>query len=85
MGVTVDDTEASWTKYFTSENVCFYFYIMFFLAASFAAIAVGMDLLLMLKKPKLGLFLLVRSLPAVTIALLNSLFLYIVCARSLLK
>lgn len=77
--------EADWTKNIPSESVTFYFYVMFFIAAAFAGIAVLMDVYLMTKKFKLGLYLLLRSAPALILACVNALFLYIVSARALLK
>lgn len=77
--------EPDWTKSISNETVCSYFYVMFFIVAAFAAIAVGLDLMVAFKKPSVGLGLLLRSAPALVLAILNALFLYIICARSLLK
>lgn len=77
--------EPEFTKTISNETVCSYFYVMFFIVAAFAGIAVAMDLFVMVKKPALGARLLLRSAPALVIAVLNALFLYIVCQRALLK
>lgn len=77
--------EAEFTKTISNETVCTYFYVMFFLVAGFAGIAVLMDLAVMVKKPAVGAQLLLRSAPALVIAVLNALFLYIICSRTLLK
>lgn len=77
--------ETTWTQSITNDNVCQYFYVIFFVTALLAAIAVGMDVLLMFKRPALGLSMLVRSAPVLILSVLNSLFLYILCARTLLK
>lgn len=77
--------EPEFTKTISNETVCSYFYVMFFIVAAFAGIAVAMDLFVMAKKPALGARLLLRSAPALVIAVLNALFLYIVCQRALLK
>jgi len=77
--------ETTWTQSITNESVCQYFYVIFFVTALLAAIAVGMDVLLMFKRPALGMSMLIRSAPALILAIANSLFLYILCARTLLK
>jgi hypothetical protein len=78
-------TEPDWTKSISNETVCSYFYILFFVVSAFAAIAVGLDIMVAVKKPAVGLGLLLRSAPTLILAILNSLFFYIICARSLLK
>jgi len=77
--------EASWTLQIPSESVCQYFYIMFFIIAGLAAVVFVGDVLAFTRSPKVGLILLVRSVLPVGIAVLNALFLYIICVRSLLK
>jgi preprotein translocase subunit SecE len=77
--------ETSWTQSITNETLCQYFYVVFFITAVLAAIAVGMDVLLVFKRPALGLSMLIRSAPVLILSVLNSLFLYILCARTLLK
>jgi hypothetical protein len=78
-------TEPDWTKSISNETVCSYFYVLFFIVSAVAAIAVFFDLSLAVKRPAAGLGLLLRSVPTLVIAILNSLFIYIICARSLLK
>lgn len=77
--------EVSWTQAISNDVVCQYFYWIFFIVALLAAFAVGMDILLMFKRPALGLSMLVRSAPVLILSVVNSLFLYILCARTLLK
>ena len=77
--------ETTWTQSITNETLCQYFYVIFFVTAVLAAIAVGMDILLMFKRPALGVSMLIRSAPVLILSVLNSLFLYILCARTLLK
>jgi hypothetical protein len=79
------ESEPDWTKSISSSTVCMYFYVMFFFVAVVSGLAVGIDLVTMTTRPKLGLMMLARSLPTLAIATLNALFLYILCARSLLK
>jgi hypothetical protein len=78
-------TEPDWTKSISNETVCSYFYILFFIVTAFAAIAVGLDIMVAVKRPAAGLGLLLRSAPTLILAILNSLFFYIICVRSLLK
>jgi hypothetical protein len=77
--------EVTWTQAISNDTVCQYFYWIFFIVALLAAFAVGMDILLMFKRPALGLSMLVRSAPVLILSVMNSLFLYILCARTLLK
>ena len=77
--------EASWTLQIPSESVCQYFYIMFFIIAALAGIVLITDIYAFTRSPKLGFILLLRSVLPVGLAVLNALFLYIICVRSLLK
>ena len=78
--------EPDWMKSITSNTVCTYFYVMFLLVAVAAGVVVLMDLFVVFKTGgRKGLGLLVRSLVALALPLLNALFLYILCARSLLE
>jgi hypothetical protein len=78
-------TEGDLTKGISNETICSYFYVMFFIVAVIATLAVGADLLIMTKRPALGLSMLLRSAPVLILSLLNTLFLYVLCARTLLK
>lgn len=79
------DSEPDWMKQITSATVCRYFYIMFGLIAVLAGFVVVSDVLLILSsRGKQGWMLLFRSLLAFAIPLINSLFIYILCSRSLL-
>lgn len=78
-------SEGDFTKGISNETVCQYFYWVFFVVAILAAIAVAMDLWVMTKKPAVGLAMLLRSAPVLILSVMNSLFLYILCARTLLK
>jgi len=77
--------ETEFTKGISNETVCGYFYIVFFVVALLAAISVGADVLLMAKRPALGFSMLLRSAPVLILSITNALFLYILCARTLLK
>ena len=73
-------------KSISSNTVCTYFYVMFLLVAVAAGVVVLMDLFVVFKTGgRKGLGRLVRSLVALALPLLNALFLYILCARSLLE
>ena len=78
-------TEGDLTKGISNETVCMYFYWMFFIVAVIAALAVGADVLIMTKRPALGFSMLLRSAPILALSVTNALFLYILCARTLLK
>jgi hypothetical protein len=78
--------EPDWMKSISSNTVCTYFYVMFLLVAVAAGVVVLVDLFVVFKTGgRKGLGLLVRSLVALALPLLNALFLYILCARSLLE
>lgn len=78
-------SEGELTKGISNETVCQYFYVVFFIVAILAAIAVAMDLWVMTKRPAVGFAMLLRSAPVLILSVMNSLFLYILCARTLLK
>jgi hypothetical protein len=78
-------TEVEWTKGIKTETVCQYFYVLFFIIAVYAGIVLLADLYLLVKVPKIGWTTTLRTLPVLALAVANTLFLYILCARSLLK
>jgi hypothetical protein len=73
--------EVDWTKGISNETVCQYFYVIFFIIATLATLLIIRYLMI----PKQGPLLALSVLPSMLIAVLNTLFFYIVCARSLLK
>ena len=78
--------EPAWMKQITSANVCRYFYIMFGLVALLAGFVVLSDVyVIVASKGRTGWGLLVRSVLAFAIPLINALFLYILFARSILS
>ncbi len=77
--------EVEWTKGIKTETVCQYFYVLFFLIAVYAGIVVLVDLYLVVKAPRVGWGAVLRTVPMLALAVANTLFLYILCARSLLK
>jgi hypothetical protein len=76
-----DTKEVDWTKGIASETVCQYFYVVFFIIAGISTAILIRYLMI----PKLGPTMALAVLPSMLIAILNALFFYIVCARSLLK
>jgi hypothetical protein len=73
--------EVDWTKGIASETVCQYFYVVFFVITGISTAILIRYLMI----PKLGPTMALAVLPSILIAILNALFFYIVCARSLLK
>lgn len=79
-------SEPAWMKNITSSNVCRYFYIMFGLIAVLAGFVVLSDVFIIVSsKGRNGWGLLLRSMVAFAIPLINALFLYILCSRSILS
>jgi hypothetical protein len=77
--------EPEWTKGIKTETICQYFYVLFFIVAVYAGLILLADLYLVVKAPKVGWGATLRTLPVLAIAVANALFLYLLCARSLLK
>ena len=73
--------EVEWTKGIASETICHYFYVVFFIITAFSTVLLGRYLMI----PKQGPLLALAVLPRMLIAVLNALFFYILCTRSLLK
>ena len=77
--------EPDWTKQISNSTICSYFYIIFAIIALLAGFVVVSDIFLIIStRGKNGWMLLIRSLLAFAIPLINSLFIYILCSRSLL-
>ena len=78
--------EPAWMKSITSSNICRYFYLMFGLVALLAGFVVLSDLyIIVASKGRTGWGLLIRSVLAFAIPVINALFLYILCSRSILS
>lgn len=73
--------EVEWTKGISNETACQYFYVVFFIITGISTAILIRYLMI----PKLGPTMALAVLPSILIAILNALFFYIVCARSLLK
>jgi len=78
-------TETPLTQGISNETICQYFYVMFFIVVALSLLVVGIDVSIMMKRPAVGLSMLLRSAPTLAIALVNTLFMYTLCARTLLK
>jgi hypothetical protein len=79
-------SEPAWMKGITSANVCRYFYLMFGLVAVLAGFVVVSDMFVIISsKGRVGWGLLIRSVLAFAIPVINALFLYILCSRSILS
>lgn len=79
------DKEIETTKGISNETVCNYFYVLFIIISVIAGLSVASDIALTIRKPSVGWVFLLRTLVVFSLAVANSLFLYIMCARSLLK
>jgi hypothetical protein len=77
--------EADWTQSIPSETICQYFYVIFFIIAVYVGFVLVADIYLISKNPRLGFSILLRNLPVLALAIANGLFMYIICARALLK
>lgn len=77
--------EVEWTKGIPTETICQYFYVLFFIVAVYAGIILLVDVYLVVKSPRIGWATTLRTLPLLALAVANALFLYVLCARSLLK
>ena len=73
-------------KTIPSAVICQYFFVIFVIVAVLASLVVVSDIMrLMAPKNKGGVFSLVRSLVMLALPVVNALFLYILCSRSLLE
>lgn len=77
--------EADWTKSISSETICQYFYVIFFIIAVYVGLVLLADVYLIYTNPRVGVSILLRSLPVLALAITNGLFMYVMCARALLK
>jgi hypothetical protein len=77
--------ETKTTQSISNETVCLYFYYVFLAVAIMASLTVVADLWIALAKPRVGLGLLLRSAPVLILSVVNALFMYILCTRTLLK
>lgn len=79
------DKEIETTKGISNETVCNYFYALFIIISILAGLSLASDISLTIRKPSVGWMFLLRTIVVFSLAVANSLFLYIMCARTLLK
>jgi ABC-type phosphate/phosphonate transport system permease subunit len=75
--------ESEITKNVSNETVSTYYYVMFIIALAATGVLVLSEVYIMLSSPKRGLMMLLRTLPTIVLAVLNSMFLYILSTRAL--
>jgi hypothetical protein len=82
----MSDKEIETTKGISNETVCNYFYALFIIVSILAGLGLINDVRIgMMLRPSMGIPIIARAVVVLTLAVANSLFLYIMCARSLLK
>ncbi len=82
----MSNKEVELTKGIPNETVCSYFYAMFIVISAVSGIAFLYSLWTVSKiKASIGIPLALQAVVTFAIAVANSLFLYVMCARSLLK
>ena len=75
--------ESDITKDVPSELVTQYHYIMFLIALAATVVLLGVELYVMSKSPRKGFMLFLRTAPTLILAVLNTMFLYIMSVRTL--
>ena len=82
----IASVEPEWMRSIPSTVICQYFFVIFVLVALLAALVVVSDVVRLLSpKNKGGVFSLLKSLVVLALPVVNALFLYILCSRSLLE
>jgi len=76
-------TEPEATKGISNDTIETYYYVIFWLVAISAGLVVLFELYVMSVSPKRGFYMFLRSAPALTLGVVNALFLYIISARAL--
>ena len=79
------DREVEVTKGISNETVCQYFFVLFIIVSIIAGLSVLGEIRLLMVRPGIGGMFLLRTVVVFSLAVANSLFLYVMCARSLLK
>lgn len=83
--MATDDKEVDWTKSIDNATICRYYYVLFFLALAVSAYVLYADIRLSMTYPTKLKWVPFANIPALVLGILNALFLYILCSRSLLK
>jgi F0F1-type ATP synthase membrane subunit c/vacuolar-type H+-ATPase subunit K len=79
-----NDKESDWMKDISSETICTYYYYVFVITAIVAGVIVFAQISMIARNPKSATAVLL-SMPALILGVVNTLFLYIICSRALLK
>ncbi len=79
-----NDKEVDWTKEISNESICTYYYYIFIITAVVSGLLLVSNLWTLSRNPKMTLPVLM-TLPTLVLAVVNTLFIYIVCSRALLK
>ena len=80
-----DSNEPDWMKGISNETICDYYYVMFIIMCVLVALVLFSELSAYSRNPKAGLGSLIRTVPTLVLAVVNTLFIYIICSRALLK
>lgn len=78
------EKEADWMAGISNETVCTYYYYVFIVTAIVSGLFVLSQLSTLVRSPKTLVPVLI-SLPVPILAVVNTLFLHIICSRALLK
>jgi len=79
-----NDKESDWMKDISSETICTYYSYVFVITAVVAAVIIFAQFSMIARNPKSTMSVLL-SMPALILGVVNTLFLYIICSRALLK
>jgi hypothetical protein len=76
-------TEPELTKKISNDTIETWYYVLFWLAAVSAGLVILLELYAISVSPKRGFVMLLRSAPMLILAVVNTLFLYILSVRAL--
>jgi F0F1-type ATP synthase membrane subunit c/vacuolar-type H+-ATPase subunit K len=79
-----NEKEADWMKDIPNETVCTYYYYVFVITAIVSGLLIVSHVASVIRNPKMVVPVLF-ALPFPILAVVNTLFLYIICSRALLK
>ena len=72
-------------KAISNETLCQYFFAVFVAITALMGIVILIDIWMLRNRPGMLMSVLLRTVPTALLAVVNSLFLYLLCSRSLLK
>jgi hypothetical protein len=79
-----NEKEADWMKGISNETVCTYYFYVFVITAIVAGLLIVSHVASVIRNPKMIVPVLI-ALPVPILAVVNTLFLHIICSRALLK